>query len=735
MRKKTGFSIFICFLFGIFLFAGCGQKEEPAEQNDNEVYVAEYRIFQMGESSPYSSVFNEDGSVYFAGSGKGINGQLFLLEAGQKEPKEIDLGISEETWISSMGHDRNGNLLLACSRYEDRLEGLELKKVSSDGSILQSLDVTGIFMDIPGFEADCLTGDVRGNYYISDKKKLYIVSAEGTLLQALEMEASIEDILPVKEENRLLARLSNGTMAEINEENFMVKSLDGKIEFRQGIYTSGQETELLYTQGDTLYACDVKDETPDKLLNWTDCDVNSATLQSFIMLGDGRIAAFSAQYNLQGECEVALLTKTPKEDIAEKTVITYGCVYPSSLLCSQVVRFNKLNQQYRIELMQYGEDGMDLGEIKDIIRMDILAGNAPDIIDIGVGFSEEERCELIEAGVFEDLAPYMEKETKIGREDFLEGPLLVYERNPALYAIMPTFGLYGLVAKESEIGDRTVVNLEELALLYNDYYGDAKLLPGFSRKKMLDVLCQLNIDSFVDKETGECHFEDESFMQILEFAARFGEEDKQAEIEQIRNGEILFMEAALLSAADVQYYEFLFGDSVRMIGYPADADSGLMALPCVSVLSMNKQTGNKEGAWQFICFLLEEEQQKELGLSGAQGIPINKKVIDMLCEKQMEVEYEMDEEGNLQERSKVSWKIGDITVKYYAVTEEEADYYKELLGQIGNTGDAGMQQGLLAIVQEEASDYFEGMKPIEEVCEIIQSRAQNYVNEKFDIPE
>lgn len=734
MKRKIGITNFVLFLFGIFLLAGCGKKEAIAE-NDNECYIAEYRIFHMGAGSPYLSVFNEDGSVYFAACGKDKNGQLFLLEEGQKEPKEIDLGISAETWINSMGHDRGGNLLLACSQYGERLEALELKKVSADGSILQSLDVTEFFMDISGFEADCLAGDGRGNYYIGDKKKLYIISAEGVLLHTLEMDVSIEDIFPAKEENRLLARLSNGTMAEINEEKFTVKSIACKIEFRQGIYTPGQETELLYTQGDTLYVCDMKDETPGKLLNWTDCDINSATLQSFIMLGDGRIAAFSVQNNLQGECEVAYLTKTSKENITEKTVITYGCLFPGSLLCSQIVRFNKLNKEYRIELKQYGADGMDPGEAKDLIRMDILAGNAPDIIDIGGFFSEEERCELIEAGVFEDLSPYFEKETKIIRADYLEGALQVYERNQALYAIMPTFGLYGLVGEEAEIGDRTAVNLEELSALYNSYYGDEKPLPGFSRKKMLDVLCRLNIDSFVDKETGECHFKDDSFMQILEFASRFGEEDKQADIEQIRNGEILFMEASLLSVADIQYYEFLFGDTVRMIGYPADEETGLMALPCVSVLSMNKQTENKEGAWQFICFLLEENQQQELGRSGAQGIPIKKSVIDMLCEEQMEVEYEEDEEGNLQEKSKSSRHIGDIVVKFYAVTGQEADYYKELLQKIGNTGDIGMQQGLLAIVQEEAADYFAGMKPMEEVLEIIQSRAQNYINEVYYNPD
>ena len=222
------------------------------------------------------------------------------------------------------------------------------------------------------------------------------------------------------------------------------------------------------------------------------------------MLEDGRIAVFSVQNDSQGECEVALLTKTQKENVPEKTVITYGCVYPSSLLCAQVVRFNKLNTQFRIELKQYTEGSMDINAAKDALRMDILSGNAPDLLDIGAGFSEEENFALIEAGALEDLTS-----------------------------------------------------------LYSEHYGDKKLVQGFNRGKMLEALCQLNMDRFVDQETGECHFEEESFLQILELAGRFGGEEKQAGFEQVRNGEILFMEASLLSVSDFQYYEYLFGDEVR----------------------------------------------------------------------------------------------------------------------------------------------------------------------------
>lgn len=123
--------------------------------------------------------------------------------------------------------------------------------------------MTGIFRNVPGFEAGSLAGDGQGNYYIGDKKKLYLISSEGKLVNTLEMKVSIEALFLAKEENLLLAKMSNGTIAEISEDKFSVKNPDCHINFGQGIYTSGVETELLYAQGDALYACNVKDEEPD----------------------------------------------------------------------------------------------------------------------------------------------------------------------------------------------------------------------------------------------------------------------------------------------------------------------------------------------------------------------------------------------------------------------------------------------------------------------------------------
>lgn len=72
-----------------------------------------------------------------AGCGKNKNGELHLLE-----PEEIGIGLTSETWITSMGQDQSSNLLLACSRYEETLDLLELKKLSVEGELLQSLEQT-----------------------------------------------------------------------------------------------------------------------------------------------------------------------------------------------------------------------------------------------------------------------------------------------------------------------------------------------------------------------------------------------------------------------------------------------------------------------------------------------------------------------------------------------------------------------------------------------------------------
>lgn len=417
----------------------------------------------------------------------------------------------------------------------------------------------------------------------------------------------------------------------------------------------------------------------------------------------------------------------------QKKVITYGCSFLNTLTNSQIVRFNKMNTEYQIEVRQYGDDNTDMETRISLLQKDIASGDAPDILDIGA-LPMEEHYKLMEAGVFEDMAPYMEKDDKIKREDYQENVLQVYERNQKLYAIMPTFRLQGLVGKKAEIGEGEAWSVQEMMKYSESLSEGTELIAGADRKELLEILCRLNLNTFVDWESGECYFAGEEFTRLLEFVSSFPREassrDWLTNMEQVRSGQAGLLEADLISVSDYQTYEHMLEEPINFIGYPTSTGKGIMALPCASVIAITSSSANKEGAWEFVSYMLEENQQKELGINGGQGLPIRKSVIDRILKEQMEVEYEEDEAGNITEKSKYQMQMGDILIKFYAITEQEAASFEKLLAAAGNSMETGLEQQMLAIIAEESAAFFEGDKRVGEVTEIIQNRIQTLVNER-----
>ncbi len=71
--------LFLC----LILLAGCGKKEEAAEESSNEVYIAEYQIFHMGDSRPYLSVFDEMEGFSLLDAERGRMISCFFLRQGR----------------------------------------------------------------------------------------------------------------------------------------------------------------------------------------------------------------------------------------------------------------------------------------------------------------------------------------------------------------------------------------------------------------------------------------------------------------------------------------------------------------------------------------------------------------------------------------------------------------------------------------------------------------------------
>lgn len=742
-KKKINHMLLIIML----LLVGCGSKKEELKpetdyENDDYSYIAEYEFFSI-DDMPISAVFGEDGTLFFSTYKQNIGSNLFYLPPGVNKPVEIPLESKDNKWITSKGKDKKGNLLFSHGLYQDGLlKELELVKVNVNGILLEIVDVTEFFTEMEGFEAKYLLGDEEGNFYIGNGKSVYVIDSGGEFLYELISEKNIIDMFFTKDGDMMMAHV--GELEEIIPEKKALKPVASDISFKNGIYETGREKELLFSSGNTLYTCNIKDGELTEVLNWMNNDIDSIALRSFMTLEDGRIVAFTSNgTGGRTECELIFLTRKKRSEVPKKTILTYGCAFINTITNSQILRFNKMSQEYRVEIKQYGDESMDFESRKMLLQTDIISGKGPDILDIGVFFSESERNELIEMGILEDLNPYFEKDENMQREEYIESVLHVYEKDNRLYAIMPSFGIEFLAGRTADIGEQSSWTIEEMMEFMDNQPDEKRILPRTGQREMLDIFLRLNIQEFVDWENGACYFDGIEFRQLLEFVSRFSKEgDKEfyyyENVEQIRNGEIPLLEAGALSAQDLQMTEFLFGESINAIGYPTDTGKGVIAHPCISVLSISSNSKEKEGAWRFIRYLLEEEQQFEMGIIGASGFPIHKSALDQIFEKLMEKEYEKDEEGNIKEKSKISWSVGTaemeeeepiLRIHLYAATEEEVKRMRELLDSIGNSIDTSMDRKMFEIIIEEAEAFFEGQKSLDEVVNIIQSRAQIYVNE------
>ena len=241
---------------------------------------------------------------------------------------------------------------------------------------------------------------------------------------------------------------------------------------------------------------------------------------------------------------------------------------------------------------------------------------------------------------------------------------------------------------------------------------EAKLLPSADKSGILRIMCTMNQDLFINKETGECTFTGEEFKKILEFANRFADEaSDDTTLDDLRSGRTLLNDGYVTSVSQYQMYEFMFGGPVNLIGYPTFGESGLTFRSNGTTAAMSTSSEN-------------------VGSPNG-GFPILKSALEKQFEKDMEPEYAKDADGNQTEMPKMTWgsSMGgeQFSVEVYAATQEQVDRVREMI-ETTQSGER-MNQEVLSIILEEASGYFSGQKSVEDVASVVQNRVQLYLNE------
>lgn len=626
-----------------------------------------------------------------------------------------------------------------------------IRKLSDTGAELASVDLSQ-FVEAPAettdqkygnsFYINTMTADASGNVYIADgNNTVYVLGSDATFLFKLTLEDWMSSMIPLKDGTVGVTTNAKDAGAD-GSYSMVLKTIDVNAKSWGKDYTvpndvwntsdGGDKYDFCYTDSSSLYGYDVTTSAQEKILTWLNCDVDGDNVRFSTVLDDGNVFAISQDYSDSGEAsfEILTLVKTLRSEVKEKTILTLATMYLDYNLKKQLLKFNKSNPDYRIEITDYSEYNTDDDYTAGITKLntEIISGNIPDLIDI----SNLPYKQYAAKGLLEDLYPYIDSDSELSRDDLMPGIIKAVETDGKLYQLISGFNVMSIIGAPSVVGTETGWTMDEMqAIIEAHPEADYPFGMYMTRDNILQYLCMLNMDKYMNWQTGECSFNSDEFKKLLTFANSFPKEIEEQEDGEyvdpstmIQDGRQLF---DIFSSGDFQtyqYYKAMFGGAVTFKGFPSDSESGNVA-QISGGLAMTTSCKSKDAAWQFLRVLLSDDYQKNLSW----GYPISQKAFDAKLAEAMKQEYTTDENGKQVPVSSGGMSMGDgLTVDFYAITQEEADQIIGLVNSVDRT--MVYDQSLLNIITEETAYYFSGEKTVDQVADIIQSRMTIYINEQ-----
>lgn len=622
-----------------------------------------------------------------------------------------------------------------------------IRKLSPTGAELGVLDLTEHIVKPEGedaqyynFNVSDMTADAKGNIYISDgNKSVYVANNNCEYQFMVTADNWMNNFLPMKDGSVAVSVYDNnggGMMLKTIDTNTKGWGTESKIPSDIWNTSSGGNLyDFCYTDSSSLYGYDIAAGKETKILTWLNCDIDNNKLQYSTVLDDGNVFAITRDFDNESSksgYEIVTLVKTPRSEVKQKTVLTMATMWLDYNVRSRILEFNKTNPDYRIEIQDYSEynteDDYEAGLTK--LNTEIISGTVPDIIDV----SQLPADQYAAKGLLEDLYPYLENDPDYSKEDFVQSILKAAEIDGKLYQMMSGFSIMSVIGAPSVVGTEMGWTMAEMQDIINQHPNADKPFGMYmQRQTVLQYFCMLNMDDYMDWQTGECKFNTDDFKHLLEFAKSFPDSEEFQKNNDgsewvepavlIQDGRQLF---ELFSASDFQnfqYYKATFGGSVTFKGLPSSDRSGNVA-SFNGGLAITTSCKNKDGAWQFLRSVLSEEAQ------GNQWyFPITQKAFDAKLAEAMKQEYTTDENGNKIPVSHggMSYGNGEM-VEFYAITQEEADQFLAMIDSV--TKSVSVNTGITNIILEDAEPFFKGEKTVDQTAEIIQSRMNIYINEQ-----
>ena len=655
------------------------------------------------------------------------------------------------------------------------INGSYLMHIAADGSTIASLDLSdtnnednedGMSGNLSSFAVDA-----AGNLYVSDYNNIYVLDAEG----------NVQFKLDGSQYNGSLCRLNAqqvGVMwynytddvnaADENGQYFVPIDLETKDWGEKVKLPSNVESilpgddayDFYYTYNNNIYGYAAKTDTKEKLVDWLACDVDTNNMSGYAMLSDSRVAALMQDWSTDPTTyQLIVLHRVDASEIKEKKVLTLACMYLDWNLRSMIVEYNKTNDEYRINVVDYSEyatdDDYNAGVTK--LTTEIISGSVPDIFLT----SNLPIDKYAAKGVIADLNTFMDGGNGLSRDYFVPQVMSALEKDGKLYELPTSFSVqtaYALSSIASQYDTWNVAAVQDAMTQLQE--GATVFSDGWTKNTALSNCLSRNLSAFVDWTTGKCEFDSEAFQQLLAFCNSFPAETSdgdgaiayaasadiavddamwESDATRITNGKQLMSTTGMYSFDSYIWNVYAIRDKITFTGYPTEDGSG-SSFELQMPMAISSVTKYPDAAWDFVCSIIKKMNTIDEN-NYYYGFPISQAAFDAEMTDIMTEQYQLDENGE-----QVDWdgdgepdkairgsyetmENGETVYKdVYALTQEDID---QILGVINNTRSVyDYDQEILDIITDEVAAYFAGDKDVQTTASMIQSRVNLYVQEQ-----
>ena len=652
-----------------------------------------------------------------------------------------------------------------------------LMHVAADGSTIANVDLSvtddgtdeedGMGSNISSFAVDA-----AGNLYVTDYNYIYVLDAEGKLLFKIDDSQYSGSLCRLQPDQVgiMWYNYATGT-AESTDENgqFFIpvdletKTWGEKIKMPANVwnvYPGDDAYDFYYRNNDNIYGYTFASDTKDKLVDWMACDVDTSNMYDSGMLSDGRVVGMTQDWSSDTTTyQLIVLHRIDASEVKEKTVLTLACMYMDWSLRSKIVEYNKSNDQYRIQVVDYSEYATDDDYNAGITKLttEIISGSVPDLFLT----SNLPIDKYAAKGVVADLYTFMDGGSGLSRDYFVPQVLKAIEKEGKLYELPTKFSVETAYALSSIVDQYDTWNVAAVQDAMTQLQEGATVFStGWTKSSVLNNCLTRNLAAFVDWTTGKCTFDSEAFQQLLAFCNSFPDDSSsddgiaysseaatvdtmddpvwESDATRILSGKQLMATTSFYGFEDYIYNIYPVKDKVTFVGYPSESGEPGNSFYIQCPMAISSVTKYPDAAWDFVSTMIRQTNEDAESMY---AFPISQEAFDKKMTAVMTERYQLDENGE-----QVDWdgdgepdkmSIGSYEVvengesawqEVYALTQEDIDQILSVINSA--TGIVDYDDEILSIVSDEVSAYFAGDKDVQTTANMIQSRVNLYVQEQ-----